>query len=467
MEITIPNNWEPRWYQRPLWDYLEGGGKRALAIWHRRAGKDDVMLHWAAVAALQRPATYWHALPEYAQARKALWAAVNPHTGQRRIDEAFPHEIRESTNEQEMFIRFVNGSTWQLIGSDRYDSLVGAGVAGVTFSEFALANPAAWAYIRPMLVENDGWACMISTPRGANHAKSMFDYAETRDDWFAERLSVKDTKALTAEQLNEALDEYMAVHGKDFGKALFEQEYLVSWSGAQIGSYWGAAINRMESEGRLQVFDIDPDHPVHTAWDLGQKAMTNPIWCFQVINGRPIIVDFYRGDTERLEDWVQWLKDQGYDGQDYVPHDVVVTEWGSERTRLDELQRLGRKPVRIPKVSLADGINAGALTIDAALFRDTERVRAGIEGLRMYRREWLDDLKVFREGPVKDWAEHIGSAFRYLGLSWRAVKPAVGKTVSAPKELTYEVKPDGRVVANMGVREAVEAMVARKKRQRR
>ena len=103
-QVFLPNSWEPRHYQLPMWRYLEGGGKRAIGIWHRRAGKDDVLLHRTAVAAFERPATYWTALPEYAQARKALWSAVNPHTGKRRIDEAFPHEIRESTNEQEMFI---------------------------------------------------------------------------------------------------------------------------------------------------------------------------------------------------------------------------------------------------------------------------------------------------------------------------------------------------------------------------
>jgi phage terminase large subunit len=59
-------------------------------------------------------ASYWHCLPEYAQARKALWTAVNPHTGKRRIDEAFPHDLRDSTNDNEMFIRFKNGSTWQV-----------------------------------------------------------------------------------------------------------------------------------------------------------------------------------------------------------------------------------------------------------------------------------------------------------------------------------------------------------------
>src|SRR5690606_19497841 len=99
-------------YQFDLWRYLEHGGKRAVAVCHRRWGKDDLALHWTAVAAHQRVGTYWHMLPEYAQARKAIWQAVNPHTGVRRIDEAFPRDIRATTDEQQMFIRFKNGSTW-------------------------------------------------------------------------------------------------------------------------------------------------------------------------------------------------------------------------------------------------------------------------------------------------------------------------------------------------------------------
>src|SRR3546814_1651816 len=85
--IELPHQWAPRSYQRPLWNYLERGGKRAVEIAHRRWGKDDLILHRTAIAAHERPASYWHCLPEYAQARKALWAAVNPHTGKRRIDE--------------------------------------------------------------------------------------------------------------------------------------------------------------------------------------------------------------------------------------------------------------------------------------------------------------------------------------------------------------------------------------------
>src|SRR5207344_2899060 len=164
-EISLPHaGWLPRPHQMHLWSYLQSGGRRAMAVWHRRAGKDEICLHHAAKSAFERAGNYWHCLPEYAQARKAIWTAVNPHTGKRRIDEAFPHVIRENTNEQEMFIRFKTGATWQVIGSDNYDRLVGVSVAGMTISEWATANPAAWAYLAPVVAENNGWALFITTP---------------------------------------------------------------------------------------------------------------------------------------------------------------------------------------------------------------------------------------------------------------------------------------------------------------
>jgi hypothetical protein len=460
--ISLPNNWQPRWYQRPLWDYLEKGGRRAIAIWHRRAGKDEVILHRTAVSSFERVGNRWHCLPEYEQARKAIWEAVNPHTGKRRIDEAFPPELRERMDSQSMFIQFKNGSTWQLIGSDRYNATVGAAPVEITYSEFALANPSAWAYHRPMLEENNGVASFITTPRGNNHAKALYDMAKGNKNWFAQVLTARDTGALSEDQLDESLKEYQALYGGDFGLAMFEQEYLCSFSGAMVGAYWGAEVNRAEREGRVYEFEVDPEHPVHTAWDLG-KSHNNPIWCFQVISGKPRIVDFYLPDSDDLIDWVEWLDLRGYHGNDYVPHDIIVTEWGSKRTRLDVLRSLGRNPVRLAMVSVADGLQAGRATINDATFINNERVLAGIEGLKNYRRDWDDERKTFRETPVKDWAEHIGSAFRYLGLAWKQVQPRESKKPE-PTELQYQVMPDGRVVGNMDVRQAVDAMMKRKRR---
>jgi len=456
-----------RRYQRAFhenWAMLKK--RRLIEIAHRRWGKDEIALNVTRDLALQRPASYWHCLPEYAQARKAIWAAVNPHTGQRRIDEAFPLAIRESTNEQEMFIKLRNGATWQIVGSDRYNALVGAGVAGVVFSEWALANPSAWAYIRPMVEENTGWAAFITTPRGNNHAKAMFDMARENPNWFAEVSPITATGALSQDQLDEALAEYQAIYGIDFGLALFEQEYLCSFSGAMIGAYFGSEMSRAERDGRVRELPIDQKRPVHTAWDLG-KAVNNPIWCFQVIGSELRIVDLYVPESDDLEQWCGWLAERGYHGNDYVPHDVMVTEWGSKRTRIETLRALGRKPKPVPKYSVADGLQAGRTAINSAIFHsgaDSRAIRVahGIDGLKAYRREWDDERKTFRETPYKDWSEHIGSAWRYLGLSWRDERVEMPKE-KPKKEPTYTARPDGSVVSNMSIREQIEAMARRRR----
>src|SRR5690606_22466893 len=336
--IILPNGWAPRPYQRPLWDYLETGGKRAIAAWHRRAGKDDVLLHRTAVAMFERPASYWHCLPEFEQARKAIWTAVNPHTGKRRIDEAFPPEIRESKDEQSMFLRLKNGATWQLIGSDRSNNLVGAGVAGVTFSEFALANPSAWGYIRPMIEENNGWPAFISTPRGRTPSNSLLDMAMSHPNWFAEVLSVHDTGALSPEQIEESLNEYIALYGEDIGRAQFEQEYEVSFNAAILGAFYAREMVAVRREGRIAEIEADPERPVHRAWDIGVRDDTS-IWWFQVVGTQVYVLDCYTASGVGLDHFAsvieQKRKEHGWkDGTDFVPHDARVKEWGTGRTRV-------------------------------------------------------------------------------------------------------------------------------------
>jgi phage terminase large subunit len=244
-QIEIPNNWEPRDYQLPLWSALEGGCKRALYTWHRRAGKDDVGLQFTATEVIEKPGVYWYMLPEAAQARKAIWKAIDPHTGQRRIDWAFPPEIRESANDTEMFIniRGINGpATWQVVGSDNYNSLVGSPPRGVVFSEWALANPAAWAYIRPILKENGGWALFNFTPRGRNHAVQMFENHKDDPDWFVQKLTAKQTGALTDEELAKELLDYQADFGDEDGEAKFRQEYLCDFDAPLVGAYYAKLI---------------------------------------------------------------------------------------------------------------------------------------------------------------------------------------------------------------------------------
>lgn len=450
-----------RWYQRPFHEALvTQKKKRLIEIAHRRWGKDEIVLNGFRELSRRRVGTYWHCFPEYAQARKAIWNGINGHTGKRRIDEAFPPEIRKRINDNDMFIETVWGSTWQLLGSDRYDATVGSGPVGIAYSEWALCNPAAWAYHKPMIEESGGTAAFITTPRGNNHAKTMYERAKGNDHWFAELSSVLDTGALTTEQLAESLAEYQDLYGADLGRAMFEQEYYCSFSGAMIGAYWGAEMAKAERDGRISVVPVDYNQPIHTAWDLG-KAVNNPIWCFQVIAGRLRIVDFYRPESDDLSEWIKWLDDKGYHGDDYVPDDVMDFIWGAKHTRWDLLKQKGRKPKLVKRIAVADGIHAGREAIKVAEF-DAERCELGIEGLKNYRREWDDELKTFRENPVKDWAEHIGSSWRYLGLAWRDQikhQPPPKK----PDQLIYEARADGSVQGNMSVKAAVDAMIKRRR----
>ncbi|SPJ25040.1 hypothetical protein [Palleronia abyssalis] len=202
--LTIPHDWQPRPHQRRLYAAF-GHGKpcrRGCAVWHRRAGKDSVALNLTARDMFRRVGTYWHLFPEQAQARRAVWNGIDG-AGRRIIDQVFPASIRTRTSAQEMLIETVNGSVWQMAGSDNFDSLVGSNPVGVVFSEWSLANPEAWDYLRPILVENDGWALFIYTPRGHNHAYGTYARALEAEGWFCERLTVEDTGLILPDQIEE------------------------------------------------------------------------------------------------------------------------------------------------------------------------------------------------------------------------------------------------------------------------
>jgi hypothetical protein len=443
MGIPIPHNgWLPRWHQMRLWSYLRDGGKRAMAVWHRRAGKDEVCLHHAAFSAVTRIGNYAHCLPEYAQGRKAIWNAVNPHTGKRRIDEAFPLEARANTNDQEMLIRLTTGSTWQVIGSDTYNtSLVGTSIAGIVFSEYALANPSAWAYARPMIEENDGWAVFITTPRGRNHAYDMYKYAAQAPGWFCELLTASDTEALTQQQLDEALAEYQALYGVDMGTAQFQQEYMCDWAAAVLGAFYAHEMALVRSEGR--VLEVEPvaGQYVHRAWDLGVGDDTS-IWWFQAVGGQLLVLDHYASSGVGLEHYRDVVekreKERGWlHGTDFVPHDAKIKEWGTGRTRVETMQTMGLKPMLVPLSSIDDGINAARRTLPLCVFHPRCE-DGGISALEQYRREWDDEKKAFRASAVHDWTSHPADAFRYLALSW---KQAPLREVKVPKPEGWHIPP--------------------------
>lgn len=444
VEVALPT-FTPRWYQLQSWNAWYHQHKlRELLVWHRRSGKDEQALNKAAVAAHRRVGNYWHMLPEYSQARKAIWNAVNPRTGKKRVDEAFPFALRKRTNDQEMFIEFKNGSTWQIVGSDSYDSLVGVSVIGITFSEWALANPAAWAYMAPILAENGGWASFITTPRGRNHVYDMYKAFRNDPEWHVERLTVDHT-GFDRHAVERQLREYTAIFGKDQAEVLIQQEYYCSFEAAILGSYFGREMVEADEQGRIhESLEPIPGVPVSTVMDIGVSTdgMT-AMWWFQELPHKIRWLDYYEAadygvDHFRDEKMRRAGRYNYTDGFDYVPHDAKQRSWtsthssgtavdpktgqrvdraGTAKQRIEVMRDLKMRPRLVPDHSLADGINATRRLIGISEW-DGTRCKQGIECLRSYQRDWDDKNRVFMRTPKKNWATHGADGFRYGCMAW-------------------------------------------------
>jgi phage terminase large subunit len=446
IEIDLPIGWEPRLHQETLWEALLGGATRADVVAHRRWGKDEVALHWAAGAAQKRVGGYWHLLPEASQGRKAIWDAVNPHTGRRRIREAFPPEMQPTFKDSEMKVELANGSTWQVLGSDNYDSLVGSSMAGVVFSEWALAKPEAWTYLRPILAENGGWALFLWTPRGRNHATRAFEARSRDPEWFCLKAPATDTDVFSREQLAREKAELIAELGSaEEGEARFASEYLVDFDAAAPGAYYASLLGEAERAGRIGRVPYDPALRVDTAWDLGVDDYT-AVWFFQQAGREVRVIDYFETSGQGLEAIVR----EAIAGKPYVwgthhlPHDVMARELGTGRSRYETLRSLGLS--RIDAGTATDPeerVNAARLMIPMCWF-DAERCALGLERLRAYRKRWSRSNHAYA-GPLHDQASHGADAFGEFALN-----RAGGSVVRADAERRDQRRFVGGALSWMG-----------------
>ena len=430
METTLPHNWQPRPYQMPLWLALEGGYKRAVAVWHRRAGKDSVGLNWTVIAAHQRVGMYWHLFPTLKQGKRILWDGMT-REGRGFLD-YFPPEVVKARNSSEMKITLRNGSIWQIVGADYVaDALVGANPVGCVFSEHALQDPRAWDLIRPILAENGGWALFLYTPRGRNHGYDLLRMAERNDDWFAEVLTVDDTHAIQPEAIE-------AERRASMPEELVAQEFYCSFEASLVGAYYGKQMAAALDGDRIASVPWEPKLPVHTWWDLGIGDST-AIWFVQLAGLEVRLIDYYETSGEGLSHYAKVLQERDYVyGEHIAPHDIEVRELGTGKSRKETAAGLGIRFGVAPKLPVDEGIDAVRALIPRCWF-DEQKCERGIEALRQYRKGWDDRLKVFRDRPLHDWASHAADAFRYGALTLDEIKPKRRRPLPEQAEMDYRM----------------------------
>lgn len=291
MEIPLPHNFIPRHYQKPAFNAIEDGIKRACLVWHRRAGKDKTALNVTITEMHKRVGAYYYFFPTFAQGRKIIWDGIDK-DGFRYIDH-FPKELIDGKpNNTEMKIRLKNGSLFQIVGTDNYDAVVGTNPVGLIFSEYALQDPDAWDYFKPIVAENKGWAIFLYTPRGQNHGFQLHQMAKENDQWLSQYLTVDDTKRDDGTPV--ISDEDIENERKDgMNEDLIQQEFYCSFE--YIG---GQAFNFSKKYHVIDPIPIPEFVPIYMTFDWGY--------------GKPFSVGWWWPDSDgriyRFAEWYGWNK---------------------------------------------------------------------------------------------------------------------------------------------------------------
>lgn len=403
------NKFVPRDYQRPICDALENKKyRRILVIMPRRSGKDIVCWNLIIRAAIRKVAVYYYIFPTYSQAKKVIWDSIT-NSGLKFLD-FIPKELIESTNSQEMKIRLKNGSVIQLVGSDNVDSLVGSNPYGIVFSEYALQDPRAYQYLRPILLANNGWALFESTPRGKNHMYELYNIAKESPDWFCYKIGLDETQHISLHEIEKERDEGL------ISEDLIQQEYYCSFEMGVEGSYYLKYLDKMRVANQIGIVPWESGFKVHTAWDLGVRDDTCIVW-FQCIGATVRIIDCYSKSKEGLEHYVKIINSKPYSyGKHIAPHDIAVKEWGSGMTRIEKAKQLGIQFTTASNIAIEDGIESVRSSF-SKIWIDEVKCKDLIKALENYRQEFDAKRRVYKGQPLHDWSSHFADCFRYLCIS--------------------------------------------------
>ena len=433
LDLIIPHNFIARDYQIPFLHEIDkairGDSKKRFfyIIWHRRSGKDKSCIADVAPRRLIKdPCLVKYIYPTSVMGRENLWDGIDGN-GFRYMNH-IPDKLRDGVpNGTSMKVRVKNGtdtpSMFQISGANHPDSLRGGNPKMYIFSEWADHDPYAWDVVEPVLRENNGIAVFNTTPKGDNHARSLYEFAKNNPLWWVQTLTYKDTGVFSEDQYKHIVEDTVnrfETDGRSSEEAIAycEQEYMCSFDSPVIGSYYGQAIKRAEAEGRIGNVPYDNSLPVHTAWDLGMDDSMS-IWFFQECGMEKRFMDFYESSGEGLAHYIQVLQERKYIyGRHIAPHDISVRELGTGKSRLEVAKSLGVNFTVAPRMDIDDGINM-ARTVFSQCWFDALKCNRGLMALRNYKKDWDEKNKVFRKTALHNWASHGADAFRTFAIGDR------------------------------------------------
>ena len=371
-----------------------------VVVAHRRMGKTvsaiNQLIHSSLLCDKPNP-RFAYIAATYTQAKRIAWDYLLQYT----------RPLGAVANIAELRVDFM-GRRISLYGADNPDSLRGIYLDGVVIDEIGDINPSIWnEVVRPALADRKGYAMMIGTPKGNNHFKDLRDRAEkAKDDWALLEFKASETKLIDPQELASAKAE--------MGMDKYNQEFECSFNAAVEGSYYGQIINDLEAKNQITTIPRETLSKTYCSWDLGMSDST-AIWVAQVVGKEIRLVDFYENHGQGLDTYVSWLRDNEWsDAVQLLPHDVVIRELGTGKSRQEVLEEAGLEITIVKKLPVADGIQAVRRLLPRCWF--DKNVKQGLDALRNYRRNYDEKRNVFFDSPLHDWCSHAADSFRYLAV---------------------------------------------------
>ena len=234
----------------------------------RRWGKTVLGMDRLIQAALEGKPVAWFA-PNY-RLQSDVWREL----------QIILQPILARPNQQERRLELHGGGVIEMWSLDSPDSGRGRAYAVVVIDECALVPnlEQAWQQtIRPMLTDYIGQAWFLSTPKGMNYFKTLFNRGQDseRADWAAWQMPTSENRYLDPREIASAQ--------LDLTDSAFNQEYLalfVNWEGSvfrRVGEAATAAVRTNPEAGHHYVIGCDwgrsDDFTVFIVLDVTAKSI--------------------------------------------------------------------------------------------------------------------------------------------------------------------------------------------------
>ena len=446
----FPVHYTPRPYQAEL-HKMWRTHRYGIAVLPRQTGKDVAASMEQCDARLRTPKTTGVYISlSNPMIRDILWdkTYIDPITKDyiRGLMDNVPGELVD-WKDTVMEGRFANHSRLKLQGY--FQSGQDKAGVGTSFQDYSITELALFTREDPIprlmpILENraeNKRLMVVSTPRGKRR-NPLWQLMESVRANPEAQIIIRDIDDLNAMMKREGLPPVLTeaelerikdAYLKRFGNSrMFEQEYYVSFEEMDAAAVYGEAYMKMESEGRIQEFNLNPGHPVYVVFDIGSAGMHSDAtsWiAFQWINGRLFLYDCGEGHGKALPEYVDDLQPKHYFnriGSLILPWDGEHHERAINTTPADMMRQ------RFPNVSVLAKSNkvwkipnsrAGDYTIvtdiqETRMMLYNTIVHSGncqwlLECLENYKYEFNSRLQMWTQQPLHDKHSHMMDALRY------------------------------------------------------